>query len=222
MNPPQHPVRHSIFLILFFLLIVNIFFLDIWVGLKFRTINERQLTQEKKTVSTTLPSQSKNNSCPDSCLSAIDETVASLKVKTQSVTSSVPTPSLSSQQTDGVKEFFVPLGSGSSSSDDWADVPGVKATVDSTKYGSIQKVLFEGSVHVPNANEIVEVRLYNESDKHTMWGSELFFPSATTQNFLVSKPIALDKGVKTYKVQMKTQLKFPASLDQARIHITIY
>lgn len=42
-----------------------------------------------------------------------------------------------------------------------------------------------------------------------------------TPQFLVSQPITLDPGVKTYQVQMKTTLKSQAVLDQARLHITV-
>jgi hypothetical protein len=42
-----------------------------------------------------------------------------------------------------------------------------------------------------------------------------------TSAYLISNPIAYDKGSKIYQVQMKTQLQYPANLTQARIHITL-
>ena len=74
-------------------------------------------------------------------------------------------------------------------------------------------------MHVPNANQIVEVRLYNETDKYIVGNSEFLYPSGTTQNFRIAE-IQLGSGAKTYKVQMKTQLQHTAVIDQARIHIT--
>lgn len=208
----QDILRHKVFLLFFFLLFINLVGLDIWVALNFKTISGNQFAA--------FPSKSNDLPCPKNCLAAIDKTTASLKLALLATTSPNPQHIVSKQNTDTVKEIFVPLGSGTSSAEDWTDVPGVKAAVDSKKYGRIRTIVFEASVHVPNASEIVEVRLYNESDKHMVWNSDLFFPSGTTQNLLVSTPIVLDPGVKIYKVQIKTQLKFPAVIDQARIHIT--
>lgn len=176
--------------------------------------------------------QTDSNTCSSSCITAINEAVAPLKITVS------PTPKIKSTQTPQpttipfqqtalnqndnlVKEYFIPLGSGSSTASDWTDVAGVKAEIDRTKYGNIQRVLFEASVHVPNANQVVEIRLYNETDKYIVGNSEILYPSGTTQNFRITE-IQLGSGAKTYKVQMKTQLQYTAVLDQARIHITTY
>lgn len=222
MNPPQHWLHHKVFLLIFFSLLINIFVLDLWIAVNFKTIKDRQIAARSTITSTPIPTPLDNQSCPTSCLSAIGEATASLKLTTQTTTPLPPKIIVSQQETNAVKEFFIPLGTGTVTSDEWVDVTGVKATVDSTKYGKIKKVVFEASTHVSNANQIVQVRLYNESENQYVWNSELFFPSGTNQNFLVSPDISLGQGSKTYKVQMKTQLKFPAVLDQARIHITTY
>ena len=222
MGPPQHWFHHKGFLLFFFFLIVNLLLLDLWVGINFnKTLHNQPSTMATKVTPSATP-LSDNQLCPKNCLTIIDEATTSLKLAPQAkVSPSTPKVAIPSPDTSTVKEFFIPLGTGTSTAEDWTDVPGVKAEVDNTKYGKIQKILFEASVHVPSANEIVEVRLYNESDKHPVWNSELFFPSATTQNFRIAE-IQLGQGAKTYKVQMKTQLKFPANLDQARIHITTF
>lgn len=226
MNPPVHWLHHKVFLLLFFSLIINIFALDLWLAVNFKPTNKKQVAQQSTITPRPFPTGLKNQSCPLSCLSAISEATASLKLTTRMESPPLPTappPNIivSQKEINAVKEFFIPLGTGTSTAQDWTDITGVKAEIDNTKYGKIQKVLFEASVHVPDANEIIEVRLYNESDKYIVWNSELTFPSGTSQNFRISE-ISLGQGAKTYKVQMKTQLKFPAVLDQARIHITTY
>lgn len=164
--------------------------------------------------------------CPNSCIAKINQATSS-----STIIASTPTPlPISNQQeiiptttpseTSQVKEFFVPLGSGSNSSDDWQDVAGAKVSIDTTNYPSIKSVVFEALVHIPTGNEIAYVRLFNETDKHPIWTSEVSLEGGTPQ-LLVSKPITLDSGSKTYKVQMKTSLKFQAVLDSARIHILI-
>lgn len=176
--------------------------------------------------------QADSNFCSPSCLAEINEAIALFKITPSPIPQISIAQSLQptiiqvqniapSQNDNSVKEYFIPLGSGSNTASDWTDVTGVKAEIDRTKYSRIQKVLFEASVHVPNANEIVEVRLYNETDKYIVGNSELFYPSGTTQNFRIAE-IQLGQGAKIYKVQMRTQLQYTAILDQARIHITTY
>ncbi len=132
-----------------------------------------------------------------------------------------PQPTTSKISTSPIREIFIPIGTGTGNSDDWKDVDGLKIYVDSTKYGKIKTTVFEASVHVSNADQFVYVRLFNETDKHPVWFSELYFPDGRTATFLVSQPITLDTGNKLYKVQMKTQLKATTNLDQARIHLTL-
>ena len=210
MEPPQHWLHHKVFVIVFFLLIANLIALDLWVGSNLLRLNK----ELNKTKLASIPtSQTTSQSCPKNCLTALDDKISQLNLATKEA---------STQQANRVQDFYVPLGSGTVSSDEWTDVPGIKATVDTAKYGRIKKVVFEATTHVPNANEFLYVRLYNESDNHPVWDSELYFPSGTIQYFLVSPAIKLDPGINIYKVQMKTQLKFPANLDQARIHITTF
>lgn len=149
--------------------------------------------------------------CSQSCITMI-----------KSATSS-STPKVGSEiklQTQAVKEFYVPFGSGSNSSETWTDVSGVQAYIDTSQYGSIKQVIFEASIHIPTGNEIAWARLYNVTDKHPVWNSDVTISGGTAQ-LLYSPPIQLDSGNKLYQVQMKTQLKYPALLDQARVHITV-
>lgn len=199
-------VYKKTFLIAFFLLAVNLLVLDLW--------------EFKKSKISTVQKQaapSPVSSCPQNCLSEIKTATSSLSFITPSVSKQTTTSTAST-----VKEFYLPLGSGTNATDDWSDVVGAQIYADPSRYTKIKQVVFEASVRVPNANEDVYVRLYNDTDKHAVWFSDLFFPSGTTSNFLVSPPITLDPGNKLYKVQMKTQLKATANLDQARIHINTY
>ena len=117
------------------------------------------------------------------------------------------------------KEYYVPLGSGSGNYSDWTDVPGLQAYIDSTSYGSIKTVTFEGSVHVPSNNQIVSIRLVNATENRVIGGSQLDFNGGPDSVFKSSMPITLDYGQKLYKVQLKTQLNYNTVIDQARVHI---
>lgn len=141
--------------------------------------------------------------CPSGCLAAI--------TKLAGTTTS----------TTAAKEYFVPLGTGTNATSDWADVVGASATVDTAQYPKIKKVVFEATLAVPTGNQVAYVRLFNKTDGHPVWFSELSM-NTTGPTLLTSQAITLDKGSKLYQVQMKTQLKYPANLNQSRIHITTY
>lgn len=153
--------------------------------------------------------------CSESCLSTIKSVLPSL----------LPTPLSESSRNQGSgsgpKEFFIPLGSGTNSTDDWTDVPGVAAAINPANYNGVRKVTFEASLRIPTGNERAYVRLYNVTQKHPVWYSDLSLEGGDAK-LLVSPAISLDSGSNTYQVQMKTTLKFPALLDQARIRIMTY
>src|SRR3989344_3195178 len=130
----------TIFRTLAFLVLINLVFLDILLfkGQKTEVI--------ERTVSVPLVV----NVCPASCLSEISKATksADLSVKptTVPVSGFTPTPTSkpsSSSQTSSVKEFFVPFGTGSNSTDDWQDIGGLRATLNPANYGSIKTVVFE-------------------------------------------------------------------------------
>lgn len=118
-----------------------------------------------------------------------------------------------------IKEYFIPLGAGSGSTDDWANVDGLIANVDLGTFQNIKEISFEVSVNVPTANQIVWVRLYNKTDKHPVWNSEVNFNGAG--GYVASQPLIYDKGERMYQVQIKTQLKYPANIAQSRLHIKL-
>ncbi len=194
-----------------FLVVGNIALLDYWIISSGALDKPQSLTTSTQSA----PQKQINNplqSCPQSCLSYIEEATAS-SATLQSGTGGT-TAKASSQ-----KELFVPIGSGTNASDDWEDVPGLQVVIDTAQYDKIKSSFFEAAVNVPSGNEIVYVRLYNVTDKHPVWYSELTFVNANTSQQLTSDKITLDSGNKAYKVQMKTQLKIPASLNSSRIRI---
>ena len=205
--------------LIFFLAFANLLILDLFIIKNYLGKKDKQISQAAATSvpSSAVPVNSKN--CSSGCLTAIKDATSSLKLTSEIPAIPATKNVVTQPETSKVQEFFIPLGSGSSTASDWTDVSGVRAEIDSTKYPNIQKILFEASVHVPDTNQIVEVRLYNETDKYVVGNSEFLYPSNTTQNFRIAS-IQLGQGAKIYTVQMKTQLQHNAVLDQARIHIT--
>lgn len=212
MNPPSHWLHHKGFLFFFFLIAANLIALNALIVWQF-TLGRQQIQQnESKATSTSLLNQEAGISCPKNCLTLIDQSFTKIAASTKEAALA------NSYQT---KEYFIPLGTGNSDMDDWVDLAGLSITINSNNYANIKSAVFEVSTHVPNANEIVEVRLFNATNNRVVDNSYLTFPSGKTPS-LMSTPIVLGYGTKIYKVQMKTQFRTTAVLDVARIHITTY
>ena len=120
-----------------------------------------------------------------------------------------------------LKEAYIPLGTGVNTATDWVDVKGAAAYVNTGSYGAMKKVTFEASIGVPSGNQSAYVRLYNATDKHPVWYSEMTMAGAGPE-LLISSPVTLDSGNKLYQVQMKSQLGSATNLLQARLHILLY
>ena len=213
------------------LIIINLSVLDIFLLKNNDSITKKE-TIETPLLTKLIPENSQTLkpssplSCPESCTSQIYQATSSIKLAQLASTivptsTPIPTPTIlpTVPPSSVVKEFFIPLGSGSSTASDWTDVGGVSANIDNSQYGQIKNVTFEASVYIPTGNETAYIRLYNVTDKHPVWYSDLFLEGGIAK-LLVSKPISLDSGNKLYQVQMKTSLQYQAVLSQARIHIT--
>lgn len=165
-------------------------------------------------------SKTEDLACPTACISEIYQATASSQTQQSVTTATISTPSETPEPTQTittVKEIFIPFGSGSSLAGDWEDIPGVQASLDTNNFPSIKSVTFETTARIPTGNEIAYIRLYNVTDKHPMWSSEISWEGGGTK--FLTKTITLDSGNKVYQVQMKTSLKFQAIFDQARLHI---
>jgi len=145
--------------------------------------------------------------CPSACLDLISQ-----------VSSSGPTPA-TAKSTPRKQEFSVSFGGGSSRAGDWTDIPAAEAYIDGTKYAKILETVFEAGVQIPNGNQTVSVRLFNVTDQHPVWFSEVFH-SGSEPKLLISPPITLEAAPKLYRVQLKTSMKDLAVLTEARVRIT--
>lgn len=196
------------------LVLINLFFLDFFI------FKNKKTEIIEKTISIPVAL----NTCPISCMSEINNATkgAILSIKPTIILTPTPTIKIVSQSQvsaqSSIREFFVPLGTGSSSSDDWQDISGLRVTLDPANYENLKTVTFEATIRIPTGNEIAYVRLYNVNDKHPVWFSEVSLEGGIPQ-LLISKPVTLGSGSKTYQIQMKTSLKYPAFLDQSRLHI---
>jgi hypothetical protein len=206
--------------ILVFIILANILVLDILL-----IKNNSSKKEMTAVIATPIPEKTATQTatqptCTQTCMEIIKEATASL-TKTEPTTKP-RAQAIQTQTTSSVKEFFVPFGSGTSSALDWQDVPGLQAYIDTGNYGKIKSTTFEATVRIPTANQSADIRLFNSTDKHPIWFSEIHFNVGDTATFLTSPNIVLDAGNKLYQVQIKTQLGSTTNIDQARLHILTY
>lgn len=151
-------------------------------------------------------------------ISEIDTKIATIAAKTPAPTKTAPAVTRATPvPVSGAKEFFIPMGTGSTTKSDWEDVAGSDVYVDTNNFTGIKKVYFEASMHIPTKNGTMYARLYNVTDKHPVWYSDVSTDKETST--FVSSTFTLDPGNKQYRVQLKTTLQYQSLLDNARIKI---
>lgn len=127
--------------------------------------------------------------------------------------------SLAATNKSQIKEFYVPLGSGTTTSEAWKDVGSTEITFDTANYPPISETYFETALYIPTKNGTVQARLLNVTDNIAVSGSELSTASDTSTK--LSAKITLPQGKKTYRVQMLSTLKYEAKMDYARLRILV-
>jgi hypothetical protein len=159
--------------------------------------------------------------CSLSCKKEIDNLKEVIAKITPQIIKEVEKIRTVTTNASSIKEYSISFGSGQTNSEDWEDVPGLNAYIDSNNYNSISAVYFEATLRIPTGNGQAYARLYNKTDNHPVWFSDL--STESDQPTLLQSPqsISLDSGNKLYQVQMKTSLKFDSLVDSARIKIIL-
>jgi hypothetical protein len=196
--------------ILTVLLLANIIYLNFYL---FDNRMFANPDNNKSAYSSPLSPSTQPTKIPTPCADCITPAISAVVTKTNQAPSQIIQ--------NAVKDYYISFGSGTTQAGDWTDVPGVQAVIDFGQYPHIKEIHFEVSLYVPTANEWISVRLYNETDNHPVWNSQVTMSSGTTA-YLTSPAINYDTGSKLYQVQMETQLGSEATLVQSRIHIMLH
>lgn len=201
---------------------VNSLFLDIYLLFFQKPLQTQTVISKNADLSKT-----SQNFCPQNCVEKINLALSSQKTSASSAIQPTadlsPTPSATSTPTptqinSTVKEFFVPLGTGSGKAGDWTVIDGMGAKIDPSDYGNIKTVTFEVTARIPTGNQTIWIRLYNANTSQAVAGSEVTL-SGGTVTLLTSSPIILTSGNNFYQIQMKTQLQYLTHIDMARLRI---
>ncbi len=158
----------------------------------------------KNSTSSQSATASEDDVCPQSCLSTINRAIS---------TSSATKPG---DNKVNLKIFYLPLGSGSTKSLEWVDIPGLVTYIDPANFNKVKTFIFEASLRIPTANGQMDVRLYNKNDGRPVWFSDISSQSSTSI-LIQSQPITFEPGNKLYQVQARTSMGFDSFVDFARI-----
>jgi len=202
--------------IIAFLSLVNLLFLDIKFFLK---KEEEKTLLPVSRIEEPFPLQQPANQptekiCPVACLDEIYQATADARK-----VSPLPQREIEVSKSTA-KEFYIPLGSGSTRSNEWVELPGVEAVIDSANFPNVESIIFEATLRIPTANGRVYAKLYNVTDKHDVWFSEVWAEGDKSYR-AESANIVFDPGRKVYRVMMKTTMGAEAILDLARLKIIL-
>jgi hypothetical protein len=169
------------------------------------------LDQKPGSNQTIVSAESEDSFCPSACTRIIEDNL------TPAAPTLSPEPTIQSTSLNTPKEFYIPLGSGKTMSRDFAELVGVEAVINTANYPRIKSVLFEVSMHLFPGNGRMTAKLFNITDRHDVWFSEL----STDEGQIVKKetPITLVNGEKLYRVMVQSTLGYEAIVDNARIRI---
>lgn len=148
--------------------------------------------------------------CPEACMYLMGEMqVANENKKTESTPTGV-----------FIKEYYLPLGSGSTTSRDWQEISGAEIVIDADNFSNVKSIIWEAVLRLPTGNGLVQAKLYNVTDKHEVWYSEVGSGSSTAYR-AESAEIQLSPGRKLYRVMMRSTMGYEAFLDSGRIKILL-
>lgn len=205
------------------LCVCNVVFLNVYVF----KILPAQLDRTIAVQTLASESEGDTDNCGTACKLYINDSINDLrssltatstsKLATKPSPTATPTPSPSPAPARFI-ETYVPLGSGRTSMDQWEDLKGIESYINTESYPPMTNVYFEVALRIPTKNGRVSARLYNVTDNHPVWNSEVSTENETS-TFIGSRSLQLDPGNKLYRVQLKTTLKYESLLDFARIKI---
>ncbi len=209
--------------ILVVLSVCNVIFLNVYVF----KILPAQLERKITVAALSTPSDNDYDNCGPTCKLYVQEAIEKFRESLPATSSSKlalkpsPTPTPTPTPLPASVRFietYVPLGSGRTSQDQWEDIKGIEGYINTESYPPMTNVYFEVALRIPTKNGRVSARLYNVTDNHPVWNSEVSTENETS-TFIGSRSLQLDSGNKLYRVQLKTSLKYESILDFSRIKI---
>ncbi len=137
------------------------------------------------------------------------------------VSATKPTVSIPSQKQE-LQTTYIPLGTTfKTSSTNWVDVTDSGAYIDiENDYGQNAYIEWEAYLSVAHGNGQVFARLWDDTNKIAVAGSELTSINNSTAKLVISPRIYLWRGRNLYKVQIKSLNGFEVTYSSGRMKIS--
>ena len=119
-------------------------------------------------------------------------------------------------QTRTSREVYVPMGSGSTRSQDWSEVAG-QAYIDTRDY-NIREAYFEASLKANSGR--VWARLLNKNEATYVYDSQISH-NTPTSTLIRSGKLALPGGNKLYAIQLKSENQQEVFIESARVRLVV-
>jgi hypothetical protein len=153
-------------------------------------------------------------------MSALQRRVEFLEESLQEFRQATPTPSPKVTATPvpsqtNLKEVWIPLGSGSTTSLDWSTQGSASISVDLSRYPSIKEMYWEAAVSILGGN--VSARLIT-GQNNVISNSEVQHNSSTL-TWKRSAALPLPGGTQTFSVQLRSSSGEKAELSNSRLHL---
>jgi len=116
---------------------------------------------------------------------------------------------------------FVPMGGvTTTTSSDWTDVPGSEVSLDLINdYGKDATVSFEGFLKVAHSNGKAFARLFDDTHKIAVDGSEISIGDTDTLTIATTKNLPIWAGRNIYKIQVRSLNSFEVTYGGGKLKI---
>jgi len=172
-------------------------------------VEQKSSEEDKKTTEISLK---------DLVADEVSKAVATISGKTETIIKETTTPVVSkTKSTD-----FITLGATSTStSTDWETLEGTGVWIDiNNDYGPDAYIKWEAALKVAHGNGQAFVRLWDDTHKIAVAGSELSTTNNSDYQTVESGQLALWSGKNLYKVQVKSLNSFEVTYTNGKIKIT--
>lgn len=183
---------------------------------KLSLISGNQVVSEKPSSQTASPVEDCGEECKKEIAKSVSEAISNVPIETKTVEKIVQT-TIPSKQTS-----YISLGTTyATMSKDWIDVPDSGIYIDlANDYSKSATVSWEASLKVAHSNGTSYARIYDDTNKIAVVGSELITENNSSFKQVSSGSLALWRGRNLYKVQVKSLNGFEITYSGGRIKIS--
>lgn len=141
-----------------------------------------------------------------------------LQKRIESIESKTTTSQTTSTSSKAPSYEFALGSSGGVTTQDWSSMSSLSATFDPANYPGYKSFQLEVELQQFQGNGTAYARLYNNTDKLAVFGSDVSTPSFT-YTWVSSQTFSLPSSKKTYILQLKTTTGYTASANNFRIKV---